>query len=133
MNVSQHPGYLRPDSAGSSKAGRDVHELAGRSANITRPFLERFISTHTSESGESNSPELRPATQKNDSDPFMTLLFSGWNPDLPDPPVLNHLYVKTTVSRFCHLIFRHSIEVFFRCDPVRRNLTLRVHFVDMFC
>lgn len=23
-------------------------------------------------------------------DPFMDLLFSGWNPDLPDPGTLNH-------------------------------------------
>ena len=124
MNLSQHSGYLRPDSPGSSKAGRDTHGLAGGSTKVIRPFLERFISTHTSENsfrGDSNSPELRPATQKDDSDPFMTLLFSGWNPDLPDPPVLNHLYVKTIVSRFCHLKFQYSIEVFFRCDPVRRN------------
>lgn len=95
--LSQHPGYLRPDSAGSSRAGREAHELAGGSTKITRPSLERFIPASSPENrfrGESNSPELRSATQKDGSDPFMTLLFSGWNPDLPDPPVLNHLYVE---------------------------------------
>lgn len=39
---------------------------------------------------ESGSPELRHSSSKNGPDPFMDLLFSGWNPDLPDPPVLNH-------------------------------------------
>ena len=94
MNLSQHPGYIRSDSAGSSKASRDTYEFAGGSTKIMRPLLERFISTRAPENrfrGEINSPELRP---KDDSDPFMSLLFSGWNPDLPDPPVLNHLYVE---------------------------------------
>ncbi|KAH9486845.1 hypothetical protein JR316_0000910 [Psilocybe cubensis] len=34
----------------------------------------------------SGSPQL----QKPGTDPFMDLLFSGWNPDLPDPTTLNH-------------------------------------------
>ncbi|KAF9532019.1 hypothetical protein CPB83DRAFT_848197 [Crepidotus variabilis] len=33
-------------------------------------------------------------------DPLIGLLFSGWNPDLPDPAVLNHY-----------------VDIFFRCDP----------------
>ncbi|KAK7058889.1 hypothetical protein VNI00_001513 [Paramarasmius palmivorus] len=40
---------------------------------------------------ESGSPELRTATStKSGADPFMDLLFLGWNPDLPDPATLNH-------------------------------------------
>ncbi|KAL0580368.1 hypothetical protein V5O48_001613 [Marasmius crinis-equi] len=38
---------------------------------------------------ESGSPELRNPS-KGSSDPFMDLLFLGWNPDLPDPATLNH-------------------------------------------
>jgi len=36
-----------------------------------------------------DSPDLNGG-KKNDIDPFMDLLFSGWNPDLPDPARLNH-------------------------------------------
>jgi len=43
--------------------------------------------------GSTHSPELRSISPKERLDPFMTLLFSGWNPDLPDPPVLDHLCV----------------------------------------
>jgi hypothetical protein len=40
---------------------------------------------------DSSSPELHTISPGNGvADPFMDLLFSGWNPDLPDPPVLNH-------------------------------------------
>ncbi|KAK7463678.1 hypothetical protein VKT23_007021 [Stygiomarasmius scandens] len=47
---------------------------------------------------DSSSPELRPVTST--KDPFMELLFIGWNTDLPDPATMNHY-----------------IDVFFRCDP----------------
>jgi hypothetical protein len=39
---------------------------------------------------ENGSQEAQSINSKN-SDPFMDLFFSGWNPDLPDPPLLNHL------------------------------------------
>lgn len=38
---------------------------------------------------DSGSPELTTAP-KPGTDPFMDLLFSGWNPDLPDPNTLDH-------------------------------------------
>jgi hypothetical protein len=37
----------------------------------------------------SGSPDLGGGKKAGDSDPFMDLLFSGWNPDLPDPARLN--------------------------------------------
>jgi len=37
---------------------------------------------------DSSSPELRPVTST--KDPFMDLLFIGWNTDLPDPAIMNH-------------------------------------------
>lgn len=45
------------------------------------------------------SPDLSGG-KKGESDPFMDLLFSGWNPDLPDPARLNQY-----------------IDVFFKNDP----------------
>ncbi len=39
---------------------------------------------------ESGSPQLLPVASKLPTDPFMELLFTGWNPDLPDPATLNH-------------------------------------------
>jgi hypothetical protein len=42
---------------------------------------------------ETGSPDMAAAGKQagsGDSDPFMDLLFSGWNPDLPEPSVLDH-------------------------------------------
>ncbi|KAF9452684.1 hypothetical protein P691DRAFT_803806 [Macrolepiota fuliginosa MF-IS2] len=59
----------------------------------------------------SESPELTTAPQPG-SDPFMDLLFSGWNPDLPDPNTLNHY-----------------VDVFFRCDPCGSRVLHRPSFL----
>ncbi|RPD64963.1 hypothetical protein L226DRAFT_528244 [Lentinus tigrinus ALCF2SS1-7] len=51
--------------------------------------------------GSTSSPELRQGMQQQHiPDPLMEVLFSGWDPDLPDPDTLDHY-----------------IEVFFNCDP----------------
>ncbi|ESK89307.1 hypothetical protein Moror_1245 [Moniliophthora roreri MCA 2997] len=64
--------------------------------------------------GESGSPELRTASStKNGADPFMDLLFLGWNPDLPDPATLNHY-----------------IDVFFRCDPCGSRVLHKPSFLS---
>jgi hypothetical protein len=39
---------------------------------------------------QSDSPELLNMNVRAGSDPFLDLLFAGWNTDLPDPSVLNH-------------------------------------------
>jgi hypothetical protein len=40
---------------------------------------------------QSGSPELYALTSSKPSpDPFLDLLFLGWNSDLPDPGTLNH-------------------------------------------
>lgn len=40
---------------------------------------------------QSGSPELYTLNSNKPSpDPFMDLLFLGWNSDLPDPATLNH-------------------------------------------
>lgn len=79
---SSHP-YLRPDSAGSSSgAGRLTPDLGVNLANnYSSPESRLRLSTR--------SPEVATTSPK-ENEPFMDLLFSGWNPDLPDPAVLDH-------------------------------------------
>ncbi|KAF8496657.1 hypothetical protein JB92DRAFT_3225901 [Gautieria morchelliformis] len=45
-------------------------------------------------------------------DPFMDLLFSGWNPELPEPVVLSRL-----------------VDIFFRCDPCGSRILHRPSFM----
>ncbi len=65
------------------------------SGGIALPQLN-LINIITSESPEtrfrsaSGSPVMQDVSGRSSSDPFMDLLFSGWNPDLPDPATLNH-------------------------------------------
>jgi hypothetical protein len=80
-------------------------------------------------SSESGSPELRTALSK-EPEPFMDMLYSGWNPDLPDPPLLNHLYVLHLSHHFCLPLTPHfSIDVFFRCDPCGSRVLHRPSFL----
>lgn len=80
----------------------------GSDAGITLPrasLAMNLIAPDTPESrlrSETGSPDMAAGKQagSGDSDPFMDLLFSGWNPDLPEPSVLDHY-----------------IDVFFKCDP----------------
>ncbi|RDX52046.1 hypothetical protein OH76DRAFT_238690 [Lentinus brumalis] len=57
-------------------------------------------STDSHPRGSTSSPEMRQGMQQHIPDPLMDVLFSGWDPDLPDPDTLDHY-----------------IEVFFKCDP----------------
>ncbi|KAH9944047.1 uncharacterized protein BXZ73DRAFT_87019 [Epithele typhae] len=51
--------------------------------------------------GSVGSPEVRHHVRTHGlPDPLMDMLFSGWDPDLPDPDTLDHY-----------------IDVFFKCDP----------------
>ena len=99
LSPGQHPphnhAYLRPSSAASSSgAGEQTPDVSG---SMGRASLERLPASENSPDlrfrGSTHSPELHTVSPKDSSDPFMALLFSGWNPDLPDPPVLDHLYV----------------------------------------
>ena len=76
-----------PTPLASSSANRIASNVGGNSLPHSSLAL---VDTTASESPESRfrsisgSPGLKP------SDPFMDLLFSGWDPDLPDPNTLNH-------------------------------------------
>ncbi|KAL0951067.1 hypothetical protein HGRIS_007805 [Hohenbuehelia grisea] len=61
---------------------------------------------------ENGSPDLQSSTPQSGTVPYMDLLFSGWNPDLPDPSVLNHY-----------------IDIFFRCDPCGSRVLHRPSFL----
>ncbi|EKM61148.1 uncharacterized protein PHACADRAFT_247554 [Phanerochaete carnosa HHB-10118-sp] len=63
--------------------------------------------------GSSGSPQTLQSGGSRGNDPIMMdVLFSGWDPDLPDPEVLNHY-----------------IEVFFRCDPCGSRVLHRPSFL----
>lgn len=67
---------------------------------LPRASLAMSLIAPGSDDGDSSSPDVNGGKKGGDSDPFMDLLFSGWNPDLPDPARLN-IY----------------IDVFFKNDP----------------
>ncbi|KAF5355639.1 hypothetical protein D9756_003845 [Leucocoprinus leucothites] len=98
-------GKLSPTSQtspGPSSLTRPTSSASGISlpqASITMMNLITPDSPQQQVRSDSGSPDLSTAP-KSGSDPFMDLLFSGWNPDLPDPNTLNHY-----------------VDVFFRCDP----------------
>jgi hypothetical protein len=55
-------------------------------------------------------PESR--TENDSPQPFLNILFSGWNPDLPDPGVLMHL-----------------VDIFFKCDPCGSRILHKPSFM----
>jgi len=81
-NDAQHPHGSRRDS--------DAGNIALPQASLALMNLIATDHPDTRFRSASNSPELRNVSVKTSADPFMDLLFSGWNPDLPDPATLNH-------------------------------------------
>ncbi|TEB39284.1 hypothetical protein FA13DRAFT_1656590 [Coprinellus micaceus] len=81
---------------------RSASPGASDSGGITLPraSLAMSLISPGSPGDSSGSPDLGGGKKAGDSDPFMDLLFSGWNPDLPDPARLNTY-----------------IDVFFKNDP----------------
>ncbi|KIY62449.1 hypothetical protein CYLTODRAFT_438894 [Cylindrobasidium torrendii FP15055 ss-10] len=72
---------------------------------------EHAASPSTTDSPDSNGSSASSNGKKPDH--FMELLFSGWNPDLPDPVTLNHY-----------------IDVFFRCDPCGSRVLHKPSFLS---
>lgn len=91
-------GQLYSRQSGSSPSQRSIHVNHQDTVSITLPQVPPnvidFKLTNSPETGgqtSSQSPELHNVTIKGISpDPFMDLLYLGWNPDLPDPVILNH-------------------------------------------
>ncbi|KDR85087.1 hypothetical protein GALMADRAFT_233700 [Galerina marginata CBS 339.88] len=115
QSVSGSPSLSRltPPTALSASSGHQQSDAGG----IALPSLTlmNLIAPESPESrfrSTSGSPELQNVSIKSGSDPFMDLLFSGWNPDLPDPATLNHY-----------------IDVFFRCDPCGSRILHKPSFL----
>lgn len=76
MSMSSDGGRLSPDRRmGGRERGSDPLSVSDR---------------------PSNSPAL---PREGSSEGFMNLLFTGWNSELPDPSLLDHLYVPSTILR----------------------------------
>ncbi|CCM05167.1 uncharacterized protein FIBRA_07376 [Fibroporia radiculosa] len=60
--------------------------------------------------GSSGSPDV--PQPRNTTESLMDMFFSGWDPDLPPPDVLNHY-----------------VDVFFRCDPCGSRILHRPSFI----
>ncbi|KAF9056260.1 hypothetical protein BJ165DRAFT_1336075 [Panaeolus papilionaceus] len=106
-----------PSPAGT---GRDASRQPSDNGGITLPqaslALMNLVAPDDQDArfrSSSSSPTVPNVSVKSSSDPFMDLLFSGWNPDLPDPTTLNHY-----------------IDVFFRCDPCGSRVLHRPTFVN---
>lgn len=83
---SSHGGQ---SDSGSPTAGGIV--LPHASLDVLQDLSPRSNGSHPR--GSTGSPELRQGTQQHSQvvpEPFMDVLFSGWDPDLPDPDTLDH-------------------------------------------
>lgn len=94
-------GQLYSTQSGSSPPQRSItatHIGRQETVNVTLPKVPSSLidfnlinSTEPRVQTSNQSPELQDVSIKMiDSDPFMDLLYLGWNPDLPDPVTLNH-------------------------------------------
>ncbi|KAH9082174.1 hypothetical protein EDB83DRAFT_2503296 [Lactarius deliciosus] len=100
---SQSPNHLRPPSS------HHFHQSPSSGSVTLSPDLEPCGITapspwhHTAadlNAVSSGSPEMLSRQPVRHSDSLTGLIYSGWNPDLPEPDVLDHY-----------------IDVFFKCDP----------------
>lgn len=89
--------YSRPTISTPPQPSTSIAPSGNESiATMTMPTtLVNVISAHNSPEtrfqSTSQSPELHTIHVKTiESDPFLDVLFLGWNPDLPDPVSLNH-------------------------------------------
>jgi hypothetical protein len=82
-----HPlttSFLNPDATSSQHSDISVPRASMSMMSLTTP--EASEARH-----QSGSPELYALNSNKPSpDPFLDLLFLGWNSDLPDPSTLNH-------------------------------------------
>ncbi|KAK7694814.1 hypothetical protein QCA50_002002 [Cerrena zonata] len=109
------PSHARVGSALSNSPGKSpAASPNGNGIVLPQASLDmgtKQFSTSSPESlyrGSTGSPELRQPAGASGGE----MLFSGWDPDLPNPDVLNHY-----------------IDVFFRCDPCGSRVLHRPAFL----
>jgi hypothetical protein len=90
-----HPSvtsFLHANATHSASSLRQHSEKLGMTVPRASLSMMNLTTPDSSEArGQSGSPELYTLSgNKPSPDPFLDLLFSGWNSDLPDPGTLNH-------------------------------------------
>jgi hypothetical protein len=88
---SPQSSHMTPPTTTASLHTRQTSETGGIA--LPQLTLLNIIAPDSPETrfrSKSGSPDVQTAGGKSNSDPFMDLLFSGWNPDLPEPATLNH-------------------------------------------
>lgn len=113
-----HPSssFLKLDVTSSSVGALLQHsDIPGITVPHASMSMMNLTTPETSEARrQSGSPELFALNgHKPSQDPFLDLLFLGWNSDLPDPGTLNHY-----------------IDIFFRCDPCGSRVLHRPSFLS---
>ncbi|KAH7911949.1 hypothetical protein BJ138DRAFT_1062114 [Hygrophoropsis aurantiaca] len=113
--LRHHPqALLRPTSASSSGSGsqssgslsNQLSQHAGKSPlNPSRPS-ESHCPKHDEHA------ELTDIGNRCSTDAILSLIYSGWNPDLPEPHILEHY-----------------VDVFFKCDPCGPRILHRPSFL----
>ncbi|KAG8219890.1 hypothetical protein J3R82DRAFT_869 [Butyriboletus roseoflavus] len=87
VSLTHHrQAYHRASSASSLSASSGQIPISGNKSsfhsikNVSESALRQ----------DSLSPELHGVTDRNSADTVLQLIYSGWNPDLPEPHILNH-------------------------------------------
>ncbi|KAF8584497.1 hypothetical protein K439DRAFT_1346065 [Ramaria rubella] len=100
---SLYPSPSPPQSHSSITLPRASLNVAADSSDPSR--FENSADIAGYDATPSPGPQIK-------SDPFMDMLFLGWNPDLPEPTILTRL-----------------VEIFFRCDPCGSRILHRSSFM----
>lgn len=118
--LSQQPlhrlSQLRPGSASSSSNLESGSQTTSSVQTPSIPYPKDLITpghVHDSDPrNNSNSPKFYEARHKSSTDTILEIIYSGWNPDLPERSVLEHY-----------------IDVFFKCDPCGPRILHRPSFL----
>jgi hypothetical protein len=97
---SQSPNHLRPPSthhinhSPSSGTVTLSPEFEPCGVATPNPWAETALDLNavpsSKKTSQMGSPGMVPAQTGHHSDPLSGLIYSGWNPDLPEPSVLDH-------------------------------------------
>ncbi|KAI0271381.1 hypothetical protein BC834DRAFT_922196 [Gloeopeniophorella convolvens] len=120
---SQSPNHLHPPSnhrrthsASTSTAGFSPELEPCTAVSHPNGPLSQAVLNSSAMSSErlmhSESPEMHPSQPGLPTNPLSGLIYSGWNPDLPEPADLDHY-----------------IDVFFKCDPCGSRILHRPAFL----
>ncbi|KAF5390195.1 hypothetical protein D9757_002842 [Collybiopsis confluens] len=116
MHILKGKLYEKQTNSRSTSASPNLQPIESVSSiHSQNSSPDGIVLSHTPVSvteGRRESKSASPDNGPTDGDPFMELLFLGWNPDLPDPATLNHY-----------------VDVFFRCDPCGSRVLHRPSFL----